>query len=158
MFLVYKLLLLCLWPWFFVVFVMHVFDEFLAVFSSLFTLHRFSPYEKLLAVFVFIAGLSLRWISERLSITYASRESVVKVNGYRCYLWAAIDVDSREVLAIYVSRGRSMLNALIFLRRVLKACENKPMIVVGMGIKKTRNRILPSDIRRKKQERNGLGR
>jgi len=60
-------------------------------------------------------------------------ETVVKVNGYRCYLWAAIDVDSREVLAIYVSRGRSMLNALIFLRRVLRTCENKPVIVVDRG-------------------------
>jgi len=104
-----------------------------------------------LSVFVFISGLSLRWISERLSITYASRESVrqwvhrfskmynsskrvrrlvavdetvVKVNGCRCYLWAAIDVDSREVLAVYVSRGRSMLNTLTFLKRVLRACEN----------------------------------
>jgi len=57
----------------------------------------------------------------------------IKVNGYRCYLWAAIDVDSREVLAIYVSRGRSMLNALIFLKRVLKACENNPVIVVDRG-------------------------
>ena len=122
---------------------MHVFDEVLFVFSSLFTRHRFSPYEKLLSVFVFIAGLSLRWVSERLSITYASMESVVKVNGYRCYLWATIDVDSREVLAIYVSRGRPMLNALIFLRRVLRTCENNPVIVVDMGIKKTRLGILP---------------
>jgi len=59
-----------------VVFFMHVFDELLAVFSSLFTRHRFFPGEKLLSVFVYVAGLSLRWISARLSITYASRESV----------------------------------------------------------------------------------
>jgi len=59
--------------------------------------------------------------------------TVVKVNGYRCYLWGAIDVDSGEVLAVYVSRGRSMLNALIFLKRVLKACESKPVIVVDRG-------------------------
>jgi len=42
----------------------------------LFSHHRYSPSEKLLSVFVFISGLSLRWISERLSITHASRESV----------------------------------------------------------------------------------
>jgi len=77
--------------------------------SLLVTRHRYSPYEKLLSVFVFLAGLSLRWISERPSITYASRESVriwrdrfskmynpvrslvavdetvVKANGYGCY-------------------------------------------------------------------------
>lgn len=55
---------------------MYVFDEVLAVFSSLFTRHRYSPSEKLLSAFVFIAGLSLHWISERLSMTYASREAV----------------------------------------------------------------------------------
>jgi len=69
------------------------------VFSSLFIRHRFSPYERLLSV---------------LSI---------KVNEYRCYLWATIDVDSGEVLTIYVFRGRSMPNALIFLKIVLKPCE-----------------------------------
>jgi len=42
----------------------------------LFTRHRYSPGEKLFSVFVFMAGLSLRWISERLSRSYASRESV----------------------------------------------------------------------------------
>jgi len=39
----------------------------------------------------------------------------------------------REVLAVYVSRGRSILNTLIFLKRVFKACENKPVIVVDRG-------------------------
>ena len=118
---------------------MHVFDELLTVFSSLFARHRYAPAEKLLAVFVFVGGLSLRWISESLPITAAFRESVrlwvptfskiynpsrrnrrlvaidetvVKVNGCRCYLWAAIDVDSRKALAVYVSRGRSILNTI----------------------------------------------
>jgi len=112
--------------------VMHVFDGVLAVFSSLFTRHRYPPGGKLFAVLVFVAGLSLRWISDRLSITHASRESVrlwmhkfsrlyspskrvrrlvavdeavVEVNGYRCHLWTAIDVDSEKALAVYVSRG-----------------------------------------------------
>jgi len=60
-------------------------------------------------------------------------ETVVKFNRYRCYLWAAIDVDTREVLAVYVSRGRSMLNALAFLKKVLRACENRPVLVVDRG-------------------------
>jgi len=60
-------------------------------------------------------------------------ETVVKVNGYRCDLWAVIDVDSREVLVVYVSRDRSALNALIFLKRGLRTCENKPVIVVDRG-------------------------
>jgi transposase-like protein len=79
-----------------------------------------------------IAGLSLRDLSGRLCLTCASRESVriwvhrfsylfrpfrrvrrlvavdetvLKVNGQICYLWAAIDVDTNEVLAVYASRG-----------------------------------------------------
>jgi len=52
------------------------FDGGLALFSSLFTRHRYPPGEKLFSVFIFIAGLSLSWVSERLPITGASRESV----------------------------------------------------------------------------------
>jgi len=39
----------------------------------------------------------------------------------------------QEVLAVYVSKGGSMLNALTFLKKVLKVCENKPVIVVDRG-------------------------
>lgn len=46
---------------------------------------------------------------------------------------AAIDVDSREAIATYVSSVRSILNALAFLRKVLKICEDKPLIVVNKG-------------------------
>jgi transposase-like protein len=35
-------------------------------------------------------------------------ETVLKVNGQTCYLWAEIDVDTDEVLAVYASRGDSM--------------------------------------------------
>jgi hypothetical protein len=32
-------------------------------------------------------------------------EAVLKVSGQTCYLWAEIDVDTNEVLAVYASRG-----------------------------------------------------
>jgi transposase-like protein len=32
-------------------------------------------------------------------------EAVLKVNGQICYLWAAVEVDTNEVLAVYASRG-----------------------------------------------------
>jgi len=110
---------------------MHVIDAVLESFSNLFRFHRYSPLEKLYFVVLFIAGLSLRDLSERLSLTGASRESVriwvhrfssifrpsrrvrrlvavdetvLKVSGQTCYLWAAIDVDTNEVLAVYASR------------------------------------------------------
>ena len=38
-----------------------------------------------------------------------------------------------EYLAVYASRERSVARALTFLRRVLKACEDKPPVVVDRG-------------------------
>lgn len=64
--------------------------------------------------------------SKRVKRLVAVDEAVVKFNGCRCYLWAAVDVDSGEVLAVYASRGRSMLNALMFLKRVLRATRTGP--------------------------------
>jgi hypothetical protein len=56
---------------------MHVIDVLLDSFTRLFRHHRYSPLEKLYSVILFIAGLSLRDISERFCLTYASRESVL---------------------------------------------------------------------------------
>jgi transposase-like protein len=42
-------------------------------------------------------------------LSYVSRVSYV-------YIWSAVDVDSRELLALEASYGRSSLNALAFLR------------------------------------------
>ena len=139
---------------------MHVIDAVLESFSNLFRSHRYPPVEKLYSVFLFIAGLSLRDLSERLCLTWASRESVriwvhrfsslfrpsrrvrrlvavdetvLKVNGQTCYLWTAIDVDTKEVSAVYASRGRGIPSAIKFLRKVLDSCEGKPVIVVDRG-------------------------
>jgi len=139
---------------------MHVIDAVLDSFTKLFRHHRYSPPEKIYSVVLFIAGLSLRDLSERLCLTYASRESVriwahrfsslfkpfkktrrlvavdetiLKANGNICYLWAAIDVDTGEVLAVYSSRRRKILNTIKFLRKVLDSCEGKPVIVVDRG-------------------------
>jgi transposase-like protein len=139
---------------------MHVIDVLLDSFTRLFRHHRYSPLEKLYSVILFIAGLSLRDISERFCLTYASRESVriwahrssslfkpskrarrlvavdeavLKINGLICYLWAAIDVDTGEILALYASRGRGLPNAIKFLKMVLRSCDGKPIVVVDRG-------------------------
>jgi putative transposase len=139
---------------------MHVIDVVLDSFSDLFRSHRYSPLEKIYSVILFTAGLSLRDLSERLCLTGASRESVriwvhrfsslfrpsrrvrrlvavdetvLKVKGQICYLWAAIDVDTNEILALYASRGRGIPSAIEFLRKVLDSCEGKPVIVVDRG-------------------------
>jgi transposase-like protein len=111
-------------------------------------------------VILFIAGLSLRDISERFCLTFASRESVriwahrssslfrpskrvrrlvavdetvLKIKGRICYLWAAIDVDTNEILAVYASRGRGLPNAIKFLKMVLRSCDGKLIVVVDRG-------------------------
>jgi putative transposase len=139
---------------------MHVIDVLLDSFTRLFRHHRYSPLEKLYSVILFISGLSLRDISERFCLTFASRESVriwahrssslfrpskrarrlvavdetvLKVNGQICYLWAAIDVDTNEILALYASRGRGLPNAIKFLKMVLRSCDGKPIVVVDRG-------------------------
>jgi len=51
----------------------HVIDVVLDSFSNLFRSHGYSPLEKIYSVFLFIAGLSLRDLSERLCLTGASK-------------------------------------------------------------------------------------
>ncbi|MBS7605891.1 MAG: DDE-type integrase/transposase/recombinase [Candidatus Bathyarchaeia archaeon] len=60
-------------------------------------------------------------------------EAKIKANGEWCYVWAAIDVDTRKLLAIWVSWQRSILHAEAFLRRVLETYVNKPFILVDKG-------------------------
>jgi transposase-like protein len=55
---------------------MHIINVALDFFSNLFRSHRYFPVEKLYSAILFIAGLSLRDLSERLCLTCASRESV----------------------------------------------------------------------------------
>jgi len=57
-------------------------------------------------------------------------EIKLKVNGKHVFVWAA--VDARELLAIYAYQ-RSSLNSYMFLRKVLKACTNRPLILVDKG-------------------------
>jgi putative transposase len=136
---------------------MHVLDYIMDRLSKLFRFNNYPLGEKAYSVLFHIAGLSFRDVSERYRVTTASRESVrkwfhrfskifsvgrrfryyvavdetvVKMHGLRAYVWSAVDVDSREILAIYASWSRNMLIALKFLRMVLGRCINKPLIVV----------------------------
>ena len=60
-------------------------------------------------------------------------ETKVKLENQWVYIWNAIDVDNREVIAVHVSTTRTSLDALYFLRRVLECCENEPLILVDGG-------------------------
>jgi transposase-like protein len=45
-----------------------------------------------------------------------------------------VDVDSGELLALETSYGKKYLDSLTFLRKVLKMCTNKPLVVVDRGL------------------------
>jgi transposase-like protein len=59
-------------------------------------------------------------------------ETKLRVKSY-VYVWSAVDVDSKELLALEASYGRSSLNALAFLKKALKMCTNKPLVIVDKG-------------------------
>jgi putative transposase len=46
-------------------------------------------------------------------------ETKLSVKGVHVYVWSAVDVDSKELLALEASYGRSSLNALAFLKKAL---------------------------------------
>jgi len=110
---------------------------------------------------MYMAGLSFRGMTERTGLIPASHVAVyywvkklkglirvckpevrravavdetrLKVNGQYLFVWAAIDVDSREVLAVDASWQRSIMNAEHILKKALRLCLNKPLILIDKG-------------------------
>jgi len=72
-------------------------------------------------------------VEERFRRAVAVDETVVKMHGFRVYIWSALDVDSGEVLAVYASWSRNILIAMKFVRMVLDRCLNKPLVIVDRG-------------------------
>jgi transposase-like protein len=58
-------------------------------------------------------------------------ETCIKLNGRKCYLWEAVDIFTKELIALDVSRGRSSLDALLFLYKVKARCKGKLPIVLS---------------------------
>ena len=57
-------------------------------------------------------------------------ETVVKANGEKYYVYAAIDVERNELILMRVYPSRNYLTTKLFISEVLKYCENKPKFVV----------------------------
>ena len=113
--------------------------------------------KRVLASFLYHAGLSYRkierfvershvavhdWyhrLSHLFEVERSNRNTVVvdetklEVDGEEVYVWAGIDVETFEVIHVDVSRGRSSLDAFLFLRKLLKRCRGKPLIKVDRG-------------------------
>ncbi|MEM5776816.1 MAG: hypothetical protein QXJ06_00010 [Candidatus Aenigmatarchaeota archaeon] len=59
----------------------------------------------------------------------------VKVCGYRCFVWASIDIHTKELIAIDVSAGRSELDCRLFLSKIKSKCKGKlPTIITDRGL------------------------
>ena len=82
-----------------------------------------------------------RWIKkfeERLPIITEKKrrkriaidETVVKANGKKYYVYAAIDVERNELILMRVYTTRNYLTTKLFITDVLKYCENKPKFVI----------------------------
>jgi len=109
---------------------------------------------RVLAAFLYHAGLSYRKIEPFIDHSYeairqwfhrvkylfeldcrereevAVDETKLDIDGEEVYVWAAVDCESLEVLAVEVSPGRSSLDALLFLKNVLERCCGRPARVV----------------------------
>ena len=55
---------------------------------------------------------------------------MVKANGKKYYVYAAIDVERNELILMRVYTTRNYLTTKLFITEVLKYCENKPKFVI----------------------------
>jgi transposase-like protein len=60
-------------------------------------------------------------------------ETCLRVQGKEVWLWAAIDVETMEFVAYHVSLYRNGLECSAFLRKVLRMCTNKPLVLTDGG-------------------------
>jgi transposase-like protein len=60
-------------------------------------------------------------------------ETKLSVKGVHVYVWSAVDVDSKELLALEASYGRISLNAPSFMKKALRMCTNRPLVIVDRG-------------------------
>ncbi len=61
-------------------------------------------------------------------------EKEITVNGTTIFIWGAVDLDDEKVLAVWVSFGRSGLEAKSFLKKVRSTCKGRlPRIFVDGG-------------------------
>ena len=61
-------------------------------------------------------------------------EKEIKLNGTTVFIWGAVDLDDEKVIGVWVSFGRSGLEAMIFLKKVKQACKGKlPRVFIDGG-------------------------
>jgi len=60
-------------------------------------------------------------------------ETKFDIEDEEVYVWAAVDVDTFEVLQVEVSPGRSSLDVLLFLTGVLTYCRGQSTVLADRG-------------------------
>ena len=61
-------------------------------------------------------------------------EKEIKLNGTTVFILGAVDLDDEKVIGVWVSFGRSGLEAMIFLKKVKHACKGKlPRVFIDGG-------------------------
>ena len=60
-------------------------------------------------------------------------ETKVRIGMAWWYLWAAIDLDSKEILAVQLTTTRSHMDTIVFLAKVVRSCSNRPYVYVDGG-------------------------
>ncbi len=128
--------------------------------TRLFRRRRTDEWTKALAVLAYHGGLSLRRTSEilrrrrsheairrwvrrcrelfpppekRERRALAIDETKVRIGKAWWYLWACIDLETREVLAVHLTTTRSHMDAYVFLAKVVRCCANRPLVYVDGG-------------------------
>jgi putative transposase len=61
-------------------------------------------------------------------------ETKIEIDGEEVFVWAAVDCDTLEVVAVDVSPGRSSLDALLFIKDVLERCCGRPLFRADRGL------------------------
>lgn len=60
-------------------------------------------------------------------------ETCLKSRGQRLWVWAAMDPETGEVVRLEASWHRSAFQALLFLRKALRLCRGRPLVLVDRG-------------------------
>lgn len=60
-------------------------------------------------------------------------ETILEIENEKVYVWATVDINTFEVLQVDVSPGRSNLDALVFLIKVLKCCRGQSVLRAHRG-------------------------
>ena len=68
------------------------------------------------------------------AIVVIDETSIFPEDGSESFGWVALDGDTHEAILSWVTQGRGGLEALIFLKNVLRHCTNRPFVRVGRGV------------------------